>query len=91
LAQLNRNIENKPDGIPSLSDLREAGDIENDSNIVVFVINPEKLNPDTADKGKGMLWVVKHRGGPCGKVEVRFNAPCTRFENLERFREMEGY
>jgi replicative DNA helicase len=91
LAQLNRNIEGRPDGIPSLSDLREAGDIENDSNIVTFVINPEKLNPETTDKGKGMLWVVKHRGGPCGKVELRFNAPLTRFDNLSKFREAEGY
>jgi replicative DNA helicase len=91
LAQLNRNIEGRPDGIPTLSDLREAGDIENDSNIVTFVINPEKLNPETADKGKGMLWVVKHRGGACGKIELRFNAPLTRFDNLDKFRTPEGY
>lgn len=91
LAQLNRDIERRDDAIPTLSDLREAGDIENDSNIVAFVINPEKLNPETADKGKGMLWVVKHRGGACGKVELRFNAPLTRFENLAKYREPEGY
>lgn len=91
LAQLNRDIEKREDAIPTLSDLREAGDIENDSNIVMFVINPEKLNPETQDKGKGMLWVVKHRGGACGKAELRFNAPLTRFDNLVKFREMEGY
>lgn len=91
LAQLNRDIEKREDAIPTLSDLREAGDIENDSNIVTFVINPEKLNPNTEDKGKGMLWVVKHRGGPCGKIELRFNAPLTRFDNLDKFRSMEGY
>lgn len=91
LAQLNRDIERRDDAIPTLSDLREAGDIENDSNIVTFVINPEKLNPDTADKGKGMLWVVKHRGGRCGKVELRFNAPLTRFDNLAKYRAPEGY
>lgn len=91
LAQLNRAIEGRADGIPTLSDLRESGDIENDSNIVAFVINPEKLNPETTDKGKGMLWVVKHRGGPCGKVELRFNAPLTRFDNLEKYRAVDGY
>lgn len=91
LAQLNREIEKRVDAIPTMSDLREAGDIENDSNIVMFVVNPEKLNPDTEDKGKGMLWVIKHRGGPCGKVELRFNAPLTRFDNLSKFREAEGY
>lgn len=92
LAQLNRDIEKRESAIPTLSDLREAGDIENDSNIVTFVINPEKLNPDTPDKGKGMLWVVKHRGGRCGKIELRFNAPLTRFENkAPDWRATEGY
>ncbi len=91
LAQLNRDIEKRDDAIPSLSDLREAGDIENDSNIVTFVINPEKLNPETQDKGKGIVWVVKHRGGACGKVELRFNAPLTRFDNLAKFRDVDGY
>ena len=91
LAQLNREIEGRESAIPTLSDLREAGDIENDSNIVLFVINPEKLNPDTADKGKGMLWVVKHRGGPCGKTELAFNAPLTRFDNLSKWYSTEGY
>lgn len=91
LAQLNRDIERRDDSKPTLSDLREAGDIENDSNIVMFVINPEKLDPNTQDKGKGMLWVVKHRGGPCGKIQLRFNAPLTRFDNLEHYRAMEGY
>ena len=91
LAQLNRDIEKRDSERPTLSDLREAGDIENDSNIVLFVVNPEKLNPETTDKGKGMLWVVKHRGGPCGKVELRFNAPLTRFDNLEKYRAVDGY
>lgn len=91
LAQLNRDIEKREDATPTLSDLREAGDIENDSNIVMFVINPEKLDPNTQDKGKGMVWVVKHRGGRCGKVELVFNAPLTRFDNLSRYREVEGY
>jgi replicative DNA helicase len=91
LAQLNREIEKRESPIPTMSDLREAGDIENDSNIVMFVINPELLNPDTQDKGKGMLWVVKHRGGPRGKVELRFNAPLTRFDNLDKYRAPEGY
>jgi len=91
LAQLNRDIEKRDSPTPTLSDLREAGDIENDSNIVLFVINPEKLDPETTDKGKGMLWVVKHRGGPCGKVELHFNAPLTRFDNLEKYRAVDGY
>lgn len=92
LAQLNREIEGRDSSIPTLSDLREAGDIENDSNIVIFVINPEKFDPTTTDKGKGFLYVSKHRGGKTGKVELRFNAALTRFDNkAPEWREMGGY
>ncbi len=92
LAQLNREIEGRESAIPTLSDLREAGDIENDSNIVLFVINPEKFDPNTSDKGKGIIYVSKHRGGKTGKVELTFNAALTRFDNqAPKWREAEGY
>ena len=92
LAQLNREIEGRESAIPTLSDLREAGDIENDSNIVLFVINPEKFNPSTQDKGKGIIYVSKHRGGKTGKVELVFNAALTRFDNkAPEWREVRGY
>src|SRR5260221_4536667 len=92
LAQLNREIEGREGAIPTLSDLREAGDIENDSNIVLFVINPEKFNPSTQDKGKGIIYVSKHRGGKTGKVELIFNAALTRFDNkAPEWREVRGY
>jgi replicative DNA helicase len=91
LAQLNREIEHRSDPIPTLADLRDSGDIEQDSNIVIFVVNPERFDPQTEHKGMGFLYVAKHRGGPCGKVALRFNAPLTRFDNLERYRDVEGY
>jgi replicative DNA helicase len=92
LAQLNREIEGRESSIPTLSDLREAGDIENDSNIVLFVINPEKFDPNTQDKGKGIIYVSKHRGGKTGKVELIFNAALTRFDNkAPEWRSMDGY
>lgn len=92
LAQLNREIEGRESAIPTLSDLREAGDIENDSDIVLFVINPEKFDPNTADKGKGIVYVSKHRGGRTGKTELMFTAALTRFDNkAPEWREAEGY
>lgn len=91
LAQLNREIEGRDSAVPTLSDLREAGDIENDSNIVLFVINPEKFDQNSADKGKGIIYVSKHRGGKTGKTELIFNASLTRFDTIERYRSVEGY
>lgn len=92
LAQLNREIEGRESKIPTLSDLREAGDIEQDSNVVLFVINPEKFDPNTQDKGKGIVYVSKHRGGKTGKTELAFNAALTRFDNkAPEWRAVEGY
>ncbi len=41
LSQMNRQIESRKGGAPNLSDLRESGDLEQDSDIVAFLI-PEK-------------------------------------------------
>jgi replicative DNA helicase len=91
LAQLNREIEGRDKFIPTLADLRDSGDIEQDSNVVIFVVNPEMFDPNTEDKGLGFLYVSKHRGGARGKAALRFDAPLTRFDNLERYRGVDGY
>lgn len=38
LAQLNRNVDNRPDKTPMLSDLKQSGSIEEDSDIVIFLL-----------------------------------------------------
>lgn len=48
LVQMNRQIENRGSKIPNLSDLRESGDLEQDSDYVGFLV-PEDL------KGKNLI------------------------------------
>jgi len=38
LAQLNRNVDARPDKTPMLSDLKQSGSIEEDSDIVIFLL-----------------------------------------------------
>jgi replicative DNA helicase len=77
-AQLNREVEKRADKRPQLSDLRESGDIEADSDVVIFLHQPD---PTAAgDTLPVDLIVAKHRNGPTGTVSVQFRKSVTRFE-----------
>lgn len=82
LAQLSRAVERRPDKRPLLSDLRESGSLEQDADTVIFIYVDEYYNPDTGAKGLAELLVGKQRNGSTGKVVVRFERACTRFDNL---------
>lgn len=84
LSQLSRAVENRSDRIPQLSDLRESGSIEQDSDIVVFIHREEQYNPDTERKGIADLVLAKHRNGPTGIYEVAFVKELGSFRNLEK-------
>ncbi|MDR1486446.1 MAG: replicative DNA helicase [Deltaproteobacteria bacterium] len=65
---------------PSLSDLRESGAIEQDADIVFFVLRRELLKQDNPDlKGQAELQLKKHRNGPTGVVYMHFKQHCTSF------------
>ena len=71
-AQLNRAGGNRASGIPLLSDLREAGDIEQDSDVVIFLHEEEVEDGGRLMKtGEIDLIVAKQRSGPTGTRRVR--------------------
>ena len=63
--QLNREAEKR--GRPSLADLRESGAIEQDADIVILIHSPGGEQDNARE-----LFVAKHRGGPCGKIDASF-------------------
>ncbi len=72
LAQLSRAVENRADKVPQLSDLRESGNLEQDSDIVMFTYHQEQTKKMT-------VIIAKHRNGPVGEVNLGFEAKETRF------------
>jgi replicative DNA helicase len=81
-AQLSRAVEQRADKKPVLSDLRESGSLEQDSDIVMFIHRPDALEKDNPRSNLAEIIVSKHRNGPThGGIELVFLNNLARFDN----------
>ena len=80
LSQLNRLAERREGHRPQLSDLRDSGAIEQDSDVCLLIYRPEVHNP-TDRPGEADLIIAKNRNGPLGETKLTFIKEQTRFEN----------
>jgi len=84
LSQLSRNVENRINKRPVLSDLRESGSIEQDADLVLMLYRENYYNPISEKNEKitpAELIIAKHRNGPLGMVELSFQNDPTKFFN----------
>ena len=81
LSQLNRGPETRQDKKPMLSDLRESGSIEQDSDMVLLVHRPDMYEAEDRP-GEADLIIAKHRNGPTDVVPVAFQGRFSRFANM---------
>jgi len=84
VSQLSRAPEQRPDKRPILSDLRESGGIEQDSDVVMFLYRDEYYNEDSDDQGVAEVLIAKHRNGPTGKVKLVFLSHYPKFANMTK-------
>ena len=82
LSQLNRRADYRESGEPRLSDLRESGAIEQDSDTVLLLHRPA-LYDDSADKAACVLNVAKNRNGISGKIPLEWDGAHFKFKDEE--------
>jgi replicative DNA helicase len=81
-AQLSRAVEQREGKKPVLSDLRESGSLEQDSDIVMFIHRPDMMEKDNPRQNIAELIVAKHRNGPTHPgIELVFLNNLAKFEN----------
>jgi replicative DNA helicase len=86
LSQLSRAVEARAtrDFRPQLSDLRESGALEQDSDLILFLYRHKVYKDDLPPEEENIAEVIigKQRNGPIGTVKVVFLAQYARFENI---------
>jgi len=86
LSQLSRNVDNRINQRPILSDLRESGSIEQDADLVLL-LSRSKLNysPNSSFQAQVTvpvlidLIIAKQRNGPTGTIKLKFNEYLIKF------------
>jgi replicative DNA helicase len=73
LAQLNRNAEGK---VPSLAELAESGNIEQDAD-VIMLLHRDRMSTDT----KTLCSIVKSRNGATGNINLAFLQQYAMFQD----------
>lgn len=92
LSQLSRNVETRPSKKPQLSDLRDSGAIEQDADMVIFLLRPEYYeldrylygNEEVSTEGLLIKIIAKFRGGVTGELRTRWIGETTSITNWDR-------
>lgn len=84
LSQLSRNVENRVNKRPILSDLRESGSIEQDADLVLMLYRDSYYNANELSSITNVeLIIAKQRNGPVGTIDLNFDSSKTKFLNVE--------
>jgi len=81
-SQMNRQIEGT-NREPTLGDLKESGEIEQDADIVIFIHVPDDAGTKTLDVVDVKFIIAKARDGGRGYVEMKWRRPTCTFYPLD--------
>ena len=90
LSQLNRGVGLRNNSKPTLSDLRESGEIEQAADVVILIYRPEYYGiefDDNGNKTKGTANIIfaKGRNIGVGEITLTFKSDITKFINNEKY------
>ena len=86
LSQMNRQIESRSVKIPTLADIRESGDIEQDADYILCV-QPEDLTQKVLSGNAWAdvtLYLLKNRHGRPGKLEYHWQPQYHTFLEVDK-------
>ncbi|MCL2079568.1 MAG: replicative DNA helicase [Oscillospiraceae bacterium] len=91
LSQLNRESDKRKgdDKRPQLSDLRESGSIEQDTDVVMGLYRDDYYNSESEFPNIAECIVLKNRRGETGTVNLRWDPEYTNFSSIERYHDEE--
>lgn len=79
VSQLNRNVEGRENKRPTLADLKESGDLEQDADVVLLLHRPEVYD-SKAEPGVMHVGVAKHRQlGKIGRIRLSWRPEYHRY------------
>jgi len=86
LSQLSRAVDQREIKVPRLSDLRDSGSIEQDSDVVMFIYRKDrdKTNVTAEEENTAEIIVAKHRNGPLGAVKLKFDPEKVSFRSIDK-------
>jgi replicative DNA helicase len=90
VSQLSRAVESRNPPIPMLSDLRESGQVEQDSDVVMFIYREDYYDKESERPGEADVVIAKHRNGPVGQLSLTFMTRYPKFASLYRDRAAES-
>jgi replicative DNA helicase len=84
LAQLSRGVEGRSDKRPSMSDLRDSGELEQIADMIILLYRDDYYDRETENKNIIELIIDKQRDGATGTVQLAFVKEYGLFLNLAR-------
>lgn len=82
VSQLNRQVEQRTEKRPLLSDLRQSGNIEEHADVVLMLFREEMYFPNQQNKGQAEVLIRKNRNGPIGMIPMHFEASNVDFRGI---------